>query len=822
MRATQFLCQLRVLGRSNGHIPLAIFLVFLVYVVTAKLGLASAVVHPSATTIWPPTGIALAALIVFGYTLWPGIFLGAFFANITTAGSMWTSFAIAAGNTVEAIAGAYLVNRFAAGRCAFDRPQDVLKFAGLAGLASTVVSPTIGVTSLSLAGFSDFAAYDEIWFTWWLGDVGGALIIAPLLILWGSNPRFSLTRQELWERCIALTLLAAAGYLAFATFPAEDLRTSSVAFLIIPILLCAAVRFGQKEAAAAVFVASAIAIWGTLNGYGPFVRDDPNASLLLLQEFGAILALMVLMLSAAIYNRNRIEAALRNSEETARDRFAELQTIYRNAPVGLGLTDRNLRFLSVNETLAEIDGISVLDHIGRSIREVLPEPLADSLEPLYRRVIDTGEAVVNVEVKGETKANPGVARIWSVNYHPVRDGVGAIMGVSIMVQEITERKRVEEALRHNEQKLSTIIAAADVGTWEWNIQEGTVEVNDRFCTMLGYGPGSFGNDVRRFFDSVHPDDLERLNHHMEAHFSGENELYHCDFRLRKADGTYKWIQDAGRLIERDSAGRPLRMAGIHIDISEQKRAEEALREADRRKDEFLAMLGHELRNPLGIISNGVQILRRVAPPDPQLGDIREMIERQVIHTSRMLDDLLDVSRISRGKIQLNKQAWELRDIVRQTADDYQSMFDDNRLRLELNITQQPLPVVGDRTRLSQVVGNLLHNACKFTQPGGTVRIKLEAENQASSILRVSDDGMGMETNVLGWIFEPFSQAAPSLERSQGGLGLGLALVKAIVELHGGDVKAASDGPGHGSEFIIRLPLEPTYAEAHRAPRSRRL
>lgn len=190
-----------------------------------------------------------------------------------------------------------------------------------------------------------------------------------------------------------------------------------------------------------------------------------------------------------------------------------------------------------------------------------------------------------------------------------------------------------------------------------------------------------------------------------------------------------------------------------------------------------------------------------------------MMERQVIHTSRMLDDLLDISRISNGKIQLDRQPYDLGDIVRETAEDFRGTLGDNGLRLEVNLPDQPLPVLGDRTRLAQALGNLLQNACKFTEPGGTVRVTLEAEGKASAILRVKDTGIGIEPQALAWIFEPFSQAERSLDRSRGGLGLGLALVKGIVELHGGMVQASSEGSGYGSEFTVRVPLDQTQALA---------
>jgi CheY-like chemotaxis protein/nitrogen-specific signal transduction histidine kinase len=252
------------------------------------------------------------------------------------------------------------------------------------------------------------------------------------------------------------------------------------------------------------------------------------------------------------------------------------------------------------------------------------------------------------------------------------------------------------------------------------------------------------------------------------------------------------------------------------DLIERSQAEEALREADRRKDEFLAMLGHELRNPLGIISTSMQILRRLAPPDSKTEQLSDTIERQVIHTSRMLDDLLDVSRISRGKIQLNKQRWDFRDVVRQTVEDHRGSLNDSGLRLELYVPDQRLPILGDRTRLSQALGNLLHNAGKFTDKGGVVTVKLESDNLSYVVVSVADTGMGMEPQALGWVFEPFRQADRTLDRSRGGSGLGLALVKGLIEVHNGLVTAASDGPGRGSTFTIQLPLDQAESLSEKA------
>ena len=240
---------------------------------------------------------------------------------------------------------------------------------------------------------------------------------------------------------------------------------------------------------------------------------------------------------------------------------------------------------------------------------------------------------------------------------------------------------------------------------------------------------------------------------------------------------------------------------------ERKRAEEALREADRRKDEFLAMLGHELRNPLGVISTVVQLLNTKEAPDPEVQDLRNTIRLEVSQLARLLDDLLDISRIARGLIRLKKEPCDLATIVRHVAEGRRLILEKNGVDLSVQLPSQPVPVVGDPTRLAQIVGNLLDNANKFSDPGGHVTVHLvEEPARGAAILTVRDSGIGMEPGTLKRVFEPFTQAERTIDRSQGGLGLGLALVKGLVDLHGGEVCASSGGAGCGSEFTIRLSL----------------
>ena len=283
-----------------------------VYFVAAKLGLRLAFVNPSATAVWPPTGIALAAFLIFGARVWPAIFVGAFFANLTTAGSVVTSIGIATGNTLEGLLASYLVQRFAGGRQAFGRPRNAFRFAVLAAGLSTTVSATCGVASLALAGFAPWADFGRIWLTWWLGDGAGALVVAPVVLLWAENPRLQWGRRQFLEAAVLLACLVLVGQTVFGGVTPAAARDYPLEVLCIPILLWAAFRFGARETASAVLLLSVIAIVGTLRGFGPFARETRNESLLLLQVFIAVVAVTKLIVASVVAERRRMEGHLRD------------------------------------------------------------------------------------------------------------------------------------------------------------------------------------------------------------------------------------------------------------------------------------------------------------------------------------------------------------------------------------------------------------------------------------------------------------------------------------------------------------------------------
>ncbi len=280
------------------------------YFVAGKVGLELAYVHPSATAVWPPSGLTLAAFLLAGYEVWPAILLGAFLVNITTAGSVATSAAIAAGNTLEGLLAAYLVNRFARGDRACERARDVFKLAGLAALFSTTISATAGVVALSLGGFARWTDFGSIWTTWWMGDAVSDLVIAPVVLLWAARPRVRWTRRQALEAVGLLACLAVVGFVVFGLVPWSD-KHYPLEFLCVPLLLWVAFRFEQRAAATVVVLLAGVAIWGTLRGYGPFARPLFNESLLLLQAFQGVSAVITLVLAAAVAERTEAVDRLR-------------------------------------------------------------------------------------------------------------------------------------------------------------------------------------------------------------------------------------------------------------------------------------------------------------------------------------------------------------------------------------------------------------------------------------------------------------------------------------------------------------------------------
>ncbi len=514
------------------------------YFVAGKAGLRLAFLDPSASPVWPPAGIALAGLLVLGYDGWWAIFLGALVVNLTTAGNLGTSFCIAAGNTLEAICGAWLVNRYAGGVRVFDRAQDVFKFA-LIAVVSTTISPAIGPTSLAMAGFLPWANFGRVWFTWWVGDLTGYLVIAPLVLLWWVGPRIIWTARQKVEAAVVLILLCLSGGAVFGGCFVEFFQNYPLAFICSPIIIWTAFRFGQVETATGIFILMGIALWGTLHHFGPFHLRTNNQSLLTLQAWAGVLTLTSMTLAAAMAERRRVEAEL-----------------------------------------------------------------------------------------------------------------------------------------------------------------------------------------------------------------------------------------------------------------EQQKA--AVESANRTKDNFLAMLSHELRTPLTPVVSFLDLLEAEPEKNETTRIALAAIRRNIELERSLIDDLLDLTLVSKGKLKLDLKPIDAHEAISNVVEICRPDAVEKRLRVELNLRAAHCWITADTAKFQQIIWNLLKNAIKFTPVGGEITISSANEKRERLTITVRDNGIGIEPEALGRVFNAFEQGDQSFQKRHGGLGLGLAISKAIADGHGATLMAMSDGRDRGATFRLTM------------------
>ncbi len=444
------------------------------------------------------------------------------------------------------------------------------------------------------------------------------------------------------------------------------------------------------------------------------------------------------------------------------------------------------------------------DVVGKPLALALPEVVEQGFVKLLDQVYSTGEPYVGRSVRlmlnRERDAPPTEAWLDFV-YQPLRDAAGAVNGVFVQGHEVTELQRTQQALLAFSNSIPAIawVAAADGPLERFNSQ-WQAYTGQTAESALGKG----------WMASLHPDDrlVARENW---ARVRGGNQEWQIDYRLRSAAGAYRWFQ-ARAVPQLDADGRVLRWFGTTTDIEETRAAAQVLQDADRQKDEFLATLAHELRNPLAPIRTAVQLLASPAATDRVREQATAVITRQVGHMAHLLDDLIDIARITRRRLTLKKERMSIDELVETALETARPLTEARRQVLEATVASTGLQLVADPVRLAQILSNLLNNASKYTDAGG--RITLEVTLAPGAVVfTVTDSGIGMSEAAISKVFAMFAQEQSALDRSEGGLGIGLALVKGLVELHEGTVSAYSAGPGLGSRFTVTLPAPAQEAEA---------
>ncbi|MGQ9427214.1 PAS domain S-box protein [Gilvimarinus sp. F26214L] len=524
----------------------------------------------------------------------------------------------------------------------------------------------------------------------------------------------------------------------------------------------------------------------------PFSLDTGNLSVIDASTYflssGAILVI------GTLARRTIADAQIRTREEETRARLAAIVSASDDAIVSKSL-DGIIR--SWNAGAERLLGYSAEEIIGRSINTIIPSELWSEERDIIHR-IRSGERLEHFETVRLRKDQQRIH--LSITVSPILDDRGRVIGASKVARDITEKKRAEAALRASEQRFRRLADAAPVSIWMTDPDAKPYWFNKRWLDFTGRSLEEEINDGWQ--SKLHPDDRNTIVETYERRVAAR-EPFSAEYRLRRADGQYRWILSNGLPLYEDNE-RFVGYAGSSIDLTERKEAEDALRTADRRKNEFIATLAHELRNPLAPIRNSLEILKQAKQDPALLNKSRDTIERQLNHMVRLVDDLLNISRISRDKLTLRTSEVELRDVVQQAIEICEPLAKEMGHTVDVQTPDEPVFLDADPDRLSQVLSNLLSNACKFTDPGGHITVDAKREGDQVRVA-VKDNGIGIAQNQLDSIFDLFGQADTSLTRTVSGLGIGLTLAKRLAELHGGSISVHSEGLGKGSEFVVVLP-----------------
>jgi PAS domain S-box-containing protein len=505
-----------------------------------------------------------------------------------------------------------------------------------------------------------------------------------------------------------------------------------------------------------------------------------------------------LLRSVSLQNTQSILLARPLEEEALQKQSEWLHITLASIGDGVINTDPEGRVRFMNGIAETLTGWTQAEAIGRPLSEIFHIIDEQTRQPIENPALRSLREGTILGLVNDTAliARDGTERPIDDTAAPMRDEAGNLLGSVLIFRDVTERRRAEEVRA----LLAAIVESSEDAIVSKTLDGVIRSWNAGAARLFGHtAEEAIGQPITLI---VPPEYIDEEHSILERLRRGERVEHFETVRVTK-DGRRLHVSLTISPL-RDSAGRIFGASKVARDITQRKRAEEERKEADRRKDEFLALLAHELRNPLAPLRNGLQVMRLAAHDPKAVAQTREMMERQLGHMVRLIDDLLDVSRISRNKMELRRSRVLLADVISSAVETTRPLIDANGHILTVSIPERPILLDADLTRLSQVFGNLLTNSAKYTERGG--RIWLTAEQRGEDVVvSVRDNGIGIPGEFLGTIFDMFSQVNRSLERSTGGLGIGLALVKGLVEMHGGTVKAESGGQGKGSTFTVTLP-----------------
>ncbi len=842
--------------RLKGWIRDAAIFVGLVaaYVAAAKLGFRAALAVQQVSAAWPPSGLALWAVLVLGRRAWPPIWIGALIANFTTGVPVLPAATIGAGNLLEAIAGAWLLREFAEVDRSLDRLLHITALVVLAAVFSTTIAATIGSLSLCAFKLQHWSQFGLVWRTWWLGDAMGDLLLAPLLL---TLPAWLRRLREInWLELAALETVAVVWSILIFTSKASALAAHPLEYAVFPVVIWAGLRFAHPGAALVNSTISRIAIYGTLRGMGPFgtppVTQD---SIVALQIYAGLTAISGLVLGAAVADRRRSEL-LRQTDHALSTILSSERDIEHATPRILQAVCETLEWeigilWQANDNLSRLEFVDCWTTRRDGARSAAP--LKEFANESRRRHFQRGEGLpgrvwaegrplwiddVTVDAGFPRAALArrvdlhggfafpvlvgsrvlGVVEFFTRSPRPVDRSLLTLMeAAGAQIGQFVERRRAEQRVAESEALYSAIVNAALDCIVTVDANGAIREFNPAATHVFGYArDDAIGH---QFVDLIVPAPLRTRYREELARYAetGESRLLGQRFELPalRKEGTEFIVEVTVTRV----GGPGRRMLTAHMrDITDRKRAEDEremllsrerlarrdAEDANRSKDQFLATVSHELRTPLTAILGWASMLKTRRFDPQRVHQIYESLERNAQAQAQIVGDLLDVSRIVTGQLRLDSQTVDVGEIASLSIETIRPAAAAKGITLVARIASQPCLVAGDPARLQQVIWNLLSNAAKFTPSDGTITLRVDREG-SNVVIDVADSGIGIAPHLLTRVFDRFWQADGSTTRVHGGLGLGLALVRHLVELHGGEVSAESEGEGRGSRFTVLLP-----------------
>ncbi len=806
---------------AAGRYLAGLVIVAVAYFLLAKLGLQLASINPSASPIWPPTGLALAAVLLGGLRILPAVFAGAFAANATTAGTLETSALIALGNTLEAVAGGLLIARWSGGAETFTSAARVAKFAVVSVCFATLISPSIGVTTLCAAGFANWQNFGPVWVTWWLGDAAGALVVTPVIVEWARGWR-GFDMRDRWAAAAVLVFAVAVGFIAFSPILPTSGYTSPLGFLAIMPLVWAALWRNPRDTATVALILTGFAIWETLRHAGPFGQLGLNESFLLLLTFMISVSVPILALSADVTMRRYTEEQLRRSqseldarvnERTAAlaDANIQLTEAQRIANLGSWSWDIVENRVTWSEQLCDIYGIAAqaapnnvegfLDFVHPADRAVVQESVSAALE--HGTDFMHEERIVRPD--GEIRHLQSVGEV-------VRDDNGAAIRLLGICLDLTARKKAEEALRNSEQSYQFLLKGVrDYAIYMLDAAGNVRSWNESAERLKGYSAEEI---IGRHFGIFLPVE-ERNSGLAEQVLSAatENGKFEGQTYVVRRDGS-RFFANVILDAIRDEEDRLVGFAKLVRDITAQHEAQVTLDEtreqlAQSQKMEALGQLtggiAHDFNNLLMIVSGYSQILERRLTEAKDTRAV-EAIRAAASRGERLTRQLLTFSR----RQQLSPVTVDLRariDVVR----DMLAPSLRGNIDFICDVADDIWPVETDLGELELALVNLAVNARDAMPEGGTLTLSarnvvLQPGSAAGKLagdfvaLAIIDTGTGMPPDVVARVFEPFFTTKPVGK----GTGLGLSQVHGFANQSGGAATVTSE-PGRGTTVTIYLP-----------------